>query len=41
MQLMAEVQAQFERVNRELDIQLKRMAQIQMELDQVRARLRR
>ena len=38
-QLLQEVQQQLDRVDHELDIQLKRMAQIQQELDQLRTKV--
>jgi len=38
-QLLHDVQQQIDRVDHELDIQLKRMAQLQLELDQLRTKI--
>src|SRR5438105_3149439 len=40
MELLTVVESQLQDVFRELDMQMKRMAQIQMQIDELRARLR-
>jgi hypothetical protein len=40
MEILALVEGQIEDIYRELDVQMKRMAQLQVQLDEVRAQIR-